>query len=317
MKQQDFTQRNSEHWKTFEELLTDTKLAKNHDVPKLFRQISNDLATAKARQYSPDLIQRLNDLLLRGQDVLYKSNTRFLRGILDFFIIDFGNGLFDIRKYVIWAHIIFYVPSFIVAGIVVANPESTYLFADSDTLSSLESMYDPSDERFTEERASQSDFLMFGHYIRNNISIAFNCFVGGVVFGLGSIFFMIFNAIMFGAASGHIINVEYGSTFFSFIVTHGSFELTAIVISGAAGLVLGKHLISPGRYSRIQSLKQAGKRTFPVIIGCFIMLIFAAFVEAFWSSSMFIPNIVKYIVGGICWVVILWFVFARRRYATR
>lgn len=317
MKQQDFIRLNKSNWELLEKVITDEALIIEHDVPKLYRQISHDLATAKARQYSPELVLRLNNLLLSGQARLYKTQNRFISSIIGFFTVNFKNSLSDIRSYVIWAHILFYGFAAISAAIVIMYPDEVGVFVPSSTISSMESMYDPSSEHYAKERASDSDFLMFGHYIRNNISIAFQCFVGGAIVGLGTLFYLLYNAVFFGAITGHIINIDYGSTFFSFVITHGSFELTAIVLSAAAGGVIGKHLIAPGQYSRIESLKQAGKRTFPVIIGCFILLILAAFVEAFWSSSRIIPNEVKYIVGGLCWLWVLGFVFSRGQNATK
>jgi hypothetical protein len=53
-----------------------------------------------------------------------------------------------------------------------------------------------------------------------------------------------------------------------------------------------------------------------VIIGCFLLLILAAFVEAFWSSSRIVPNEVKYFVGAACWLWMLLFVFKRSKYAS-
>jgi uncharacterized membrane protein SpoIIM required for sporulation len=122
---------------------------------------------------------------------------------------------------------------------------------------------------------------------------------------------LLFNAIFLGAVSAHIVNIGYSSTFFSFVVTHGAFELTAIVLSAAAGGVVGKHLLRPGQLSRTAALKKSAKLAFPIIFGSFLMLLVAAFVEAFWSSSQTIPSTVKYVVGGICWVWILMYIFPR------
>ncbi|MDT0594755.1 stage II sporulation protein M [Glaciecola petra] len=316
MKQQDFVSRNTNTWQLFENAIQDEALFKQNDMPKLYRQICHDLATAKARQYSPEVIQRINNLLLAGQTRLYKTKNRIFSGIIEFFVVDFKQSLMAIRSYVIWAHIIFYGVAITSASIVIWQPDSVQHFIDNTAVASIEKMYDPSSTHFAKERASDGDFYMFGHYIRNNISIAFQCFVGGILLGLGTLFYLVYNAIFFGAISGHIVNIDYGTTFFSFVITHGSFELTAIVVSAAAGAVIGKHLIAPGQLSRVQALKVAGKRTFPVILGCFILLIFAAFVEAFWSSSSIIPNGVKYSVGGLCWCWVLYFVFKRPKYET-
>lgn len=309
MKQFDFVKKNRPTWDIFENALAKSEIAQEQDMPKLYRQICQDLATAQARQYSPEIIHSLNTLLLSGQTQIYKTRNRIIGPLLQFFSVEFAQSLTDIRAYLIWAHVLFY--GFLVASatIVALHPDAVHYFLDKATMSSIQSMYDPSSAHFAKERASDSDFLMFGHYIRNNISIAFQCFAGGLVLGIGSLFYLIYNAIFIGAISGYIITIDYGSTFFSFVVTHGAFELTAIVLSAAAGGVIGKHLIAPGQLSRVESLKLAGKRAFPVVLGCFVMLILAAFVEAFWSSSRIVPNDVKYIVGALCWAFILWFVF--------
>ncbi len=91
-----------------------------------------------------------------------------------------------------------------------------------------------------------TNWAAFGHYIRNNIGVAFRCFAGGLFFGLGSTFFMVYNGALLGAVGGFLTERGLGHNFYSFVVTHGAFELTAIVLSGAAGLRIGHALLAPG-----------------------------------------------------------------------
>lgn len=42
--------------------------------------------------------------------------------------------------------------------------------------------------------------MMFGFYIFNNISIGFQNFVGGLVFGLGAIYVAVYNGLVIGSA---------------------------------------------------------------------------------------------------------------------
>jgi uncharacterized membrane protein SpoIIM required for sporulation len=101
---------------------------------------------------------------------------------------------------------------------------------------------------------------------------------------------------------------------YSFVVTHAAFELTAIVLAGAAGIRLGHALIVPGRQTRVQSLVNAARATMPIIYGVTVMLLIAAAVEAFWSSSRLLPLPVKYSVAALCWaVVIAYFALQGRR----
>jgi len=311
MKQNDFVLSRKAQWDLFSQVLVDKDLEKQHDLPKMFRQLSHDLAVAKSRQYSPSIIAQLNDLLLQGQQHLYKPSNRMLVSLWLFWRETFPAHLRELRMYVVWAHILFYGVSLIAFALVVAEPEFVRNVMPNSQVVDLERMYDPASEHFAKERESDGDFYMFGFYIMNNITIAFQCFVGGLFLGFGALFFLLFNAIFFGAVSAHIVNIGYSATFFSFVVTHGAFELTAIVLSAAAGGVVGMHLLRPGQLSRTAALKKSAKLAFPIIFGSFLMLIVAAFIEAFWSSSQNIPATVKYLVGGICWLWILMYIFPR------
>jgi uncharacterized membrane protein SpoIIM required for sporulation len=86
---------------------------------------------------------------------------------------------------------------------------------------------------------------------------------------------------------------------------HSSFELTGIVLAGAAGLKLSAALIMPKRYTRLEALRQAAKSSLPLVYGMCFLLLLAAFVEAFWSSSTFISPMIKYSVGGFFWIILL------------
>ena len=125
-------------------------------------------------------------------------------------------------------------------------------------------------------RMAGDDWTMFGFYISNNVGIAFQCFASGLAAGVGSIFFLVYNGAMFGAVAGYLAERGLGDTFFSFVVTHGSFELTAIVLSGAAGLKLGHSLLKPGRRTRGQSLVFAASECVVIVYGVTAMLIVAA-----------------------------------------
>ena len=102
-------------------------------------------------------------------------------------------------------------------------------------------------------------------------------------------------------------------TFFSFVITHGSFELTAIIIAGAAGCKIGYSLLNPGNLARSYAIRLAGKSVLPLIVGAFIMLVIAAIIEAFWSP-LDIPSFFKYIAGAICWGYVIRSLYKGTRY---
>lgn len=311
MKQAEFTKQKQNQWQLLKEVLTDPELAKDHDLPKMVRQLSHDLAIAKSRLYSPSLVNYLNQLMLMGHQQLYKPTNRFIAPLWKFIKYDLPQSLSELRLYVVWAHILFYGVSIIAFAITLIDPDFVRNVISNAQVVNIEEMYDPLSKHYAKERESDSDFLMFGYYIFNNISIAFQSFVGGIILGFGALYVLLFNALYLGVISGHIVNIDYGSTFFSFVITHGAFELTAIVLSAAAGSVIGVNLLAPGRYSRLDALKVSGKKALPLMFAAFLMLVIAAFVEAFWSSSQTIPHLVKYGVGSFCWFWVLMYIFRR------
>jgi uncharacterized membrane protein SpoIIM required for sporulation len=166
-------------------------------------------------------------------------------------------------------------------------------------------MYGKDVEAWGRQRGADSDFQMLGFYIMNNIGIAFRTFAGGLFAGIGALAVLVFNGLYAGAIAGHLTSRGLGGNFYSFVITHGAFELTAIVLSGAAGLAIGHALLAPGRNTRAGALRDAATRVVPVLYGVFALLVVAAVVEAFWSSARWVPSEVKYGVGAVCWLLVI------------
>src|SRR5581483_6528895 len=141
--------------------------------------------------------------------------------------------------------------------------------------------------------------------IMHNVSISFQCFAGGLLAGVGSIFFLIYNGALIGAVGGYLTARGLGATFYPFVATHSAFELTAIVLAGAAGLRLGQGLLMPGRRTRLDSLVFAARRCTVLLYGSTAMLLTAAAIEAFWSSARWLPPAIKYGVATVCWLAVL------------
>jgi uncharacterized membrane protein SpoIIM required for sporulation len=133
--------------------------------------------------------------------------------------------------------------------------------------------------------------------------------------GLGSIFFLAYNGAFGGAIAGYLTGRGLGPMFYSFIATHAAFELTAIVLAGAAGLRIGHSLLAPGRQTRAQSLIAASQHSVVLLYGLTAMLLVAAAIEAFWSSATWLPASVKYGVAALCWIAVVAYLTRQGRHA--
>lgn len=314
MRQEEFEQRYQKEWGTFEENIAIAESLKRNKVESQsrlsgfaqhYRQLCYCLALARERQYSPYLVQKLEALVFRGHQIFYRKRLGIFKRVYQFILFGFPVAVREQAKFVWLATALFYLPGLIVFAFTLVFPELVYSVVDVETVSRIESMYDPGAERLGRERQSDTDFFMFGYYIRNNIGIAFQSFAGGILATLGTQFYLIYNGIFFGAIDAHIINIGYQETFYSFVAGHSSYELTGIVLSGAAGLQLGWAIIAPGNFSRKQALINAGKRGMSLVYGAIFLLLIAAFVEAFWSSITSIPPMTKYYVGIAGWLLVI------------
>ena len=165
-------------------------------------------------------------------------------------------------------------------------------------------------------REAWRNFLMAGFYIFNNITIAFQSFASGILFGLGTVYLTVTNGWVIGGAMGYMTRDPAGPAFFSVVGAHGALELTGIVMAAAGGLRLGLALLKPQGLSRRDALRLQGKQAVGLMNGGFLMLFIAAFIEGFWSPITSIPMILKYIVSVAMWLLVYaYLLYAGRRTA--
>ncbi|HZE87900.1 MAG TPA: stage II sporulation protein M [Verrucomicrobiae bacterium] len=271
----------------------------------LYRAACRHLALARLRLYGTDLIDRLNDLALRGHRQLYGNRGRTLRASAERAAVEFPRMVRRRIGAVALAAALFVVPGLVAAAWVIAQPEATSALLDAPALRTLEEMYDPSSSHFGRARHEETNLGMFGYYVYHNGGIAFRTYAGGIFLGLGSIFFLLYNGLMIGAVMGHFATSPSGATFFPFVAGHSPFELTAIVLSGAAGISLGAALAAPGRSSRADALREAARGSIVLVAGASVMIVVAAFIEGFWSPLAGVAAPIKFAAGAILWLAVL------------
>ncbi len=270
----------------------------------LYRRCCEHLALAQARDYPIALTQRLESLTQRAHQLIYRRPGDGMARFRQMVLVEVPQAVRAHRWYVLVATLLFMVPTLAVGLASYFDPGFVLHVVDAQQVQRFDVMYGPGEQGIGRDRAADTDWKMFGFYIMNNIGIGFQCFASGIFFGLGSIFFLVFNGALGGAVGGYLTARGHSENFYSFIVTHAAFELTAIVLAGAAGLRLGHALLSPGRLTRLESLKQASREAIVVVYGVFGLLVIAAGVEAFWSSSRWVAPQVKYGVGAACWLLV-------------
>jgi uncharacterized membrane protein SpoIIM required for sporulation len=317
MKKATFLAERQGAWQRFEKLLLS---AEAHRVPRfsgdeasefsqLFRALCYDLATVRSHDWGRGLEGYLNDLVVRGHNCFYGSPPGRPREALRFLLEGFPR-LFRANIGYFWVALFLFALPGLVSGLLVGrDPSLAGRVMPGTMLAYFEEMYSAEKagereaKRADEGNASGMQAGAAGFYVRNNVGVAFRCFATGVFFGAGTLFFLVYNGIFLGTVAGYLTAQGHTERFYSFVVGHGSFELTAIVISGAAGLVMGHALIHPGPLSRAEALRRRGLVGVKLALGAGAMLVVAAIIEAFWSPSG-IASQTKYVVGSLLWVLV-------------
>ena len=286
--------------------------------PENYRLLCHHLSLTRSRHYSPLLVERLERIVAKAHQVFYKRKTHFLESIAIYFASGFAQSIRKEWRLVLLSSVLFFGTFFAMLITLQYFPDMVYTVISGEQLAEMESMYDPTQDKIGRGRESDTDFEMFGFYIFNNTGIGLKTFASGLLFGIGSVITLLFNGLTIGGVAGYLTHIGYSSTFWPFVSGHSAMELTAIVLSGAAGFKLGFSLISPGRKSRLRSLRDSAQGAVYIMYGVAVMFVIAAFIEAYWSSMSDVSASVKYSVGVINWVLLLtYFIFAGRKRAVR
>ncbi len=299
-----FEQRHAADWQRLSEQLDALEKGERAGIDaamllRRYRQACEHLALVQARAWPLHLAERLGALTQRAHRQIYREPPASLARLVRLVREQFPRRLRAHPRMLLLATLAFMLPLVALGVATWLDPAFALTVMDARQLSQFDHMY--GDDIESLGRKADSDWMMFGYYIRNNISVAFQCFATGLVFGVGTLFFLVANGVLIGVVAGYLTARGLGHNFWPFVSTHGAFELTAIVIAGMAGLMLGRALLAPGRDARGLALRRAARDAAVLIGGAICMLVVAAALEAFWSSARWVADGVKYGVAAACW----------------
>lgn len=273
------------------------------DLASLYRSVSADLARARTNKLGSTLTQDLQQLTTRGYNQIYQGSQRQeWQQVKEFYLWGFPKVVRETWNYIAIAIGIFLLfaliawwygwrdPSFIAVTI----PEQILETVEEDGELWMGSIVG------VEPLASSSIMI-------NNLKVCFAAIAGGITAGLYTVFIMANNGLHIGAVATLVGKNNLAYPFWAFVFPHGSLELPAIFLAGGAGLLIGKAMIFPGDYKRIDALKLNGIKAAQLLLGIIPLLAIAGTIEGFFSPSPLIPSPIKYLVGtGLFCLLVLY-----------
>ncbi len=269
------------------------------DLAARYRDVTADLARARTLGLPEETLVYLDQLAGRAHNRLYGPSRGVGRSMFTDLIHGFPHAFRKEWRFMLAAHVVFYAPFLV--GVVgpLIDPNFAILILPEAQLEQMEMMYQDAPLRTASQNIS-----MAGFYVWNNIGIAFKCFANGALFGLGSIFTLVYNGIVLGTVEGHLHQAGLGPSLWDFTVGHSAWELTGIAVSGGAGMRMGWALVVTDGRTRIGALRAAAPQLYRLMLGAFALLFIAAMIEGYWSAGSQ-PFWLKLIFGAVGLAIIV------------
>ena len=250
---------------------------------RLYRSVGSDLELAETYQFPPDVVARLNELTRAAYQCLYRregfSWSDFQR------VVFFQTPRWIITDGTFWVALaLFWIPFLVCETMSKFNVEFAGNVVGLGVLRGVEQMYS---REFPDDMIDRIPMVAF--YASNNGGIGLKCFAFGVLGCFPGAYILLRNAIFLGCVFGFMtsgeVAPETSARFCEFTSAHGPFELTAIVLSAAAGLRIGFGLVKTDGYARLDSMRRAAYKAAPAACVAFALFCLAGTIEAFVSPS--------------------------------
>jgi uncharacterized membrane protein SpoIIM required for sporulation len=304
LKEDQFININSDTWKELEAFSTiinkkGVKKLSSKDVKKflqIFRKISHHLAYARTHYPKSSIVTYLNALLSKCHSHVYAVKRISPGNLLKYIAYDFPKLLKEYKWFIMCSFSCFAIGVLLSMILVLINVDNASMFLPQNLITSVKS---------GNTGGGEWNYPLMSSYIMvNNITVSLKAFVMGITLGIGTIYVLFFNGAMLGALTALIYIYGNPMKYWSLILPHGIIELTAIFISGAAGLIIAKSLLMPGEYSRQHALISGAKQSISLIIGVIFMLVTSGIIEGFFTP-LDICVLSKLIFAAISGVVLI------------
>ena len=290
MKETSFIKQNNEKWKEYENVLEQED--QNPDKLKdIFVEITDDLSYSRTFYPNRSVRVYLNGIAQTIFQGIYTNKKSEKSRLKTFWTDELPKLIYESRDSFRLSFAVFALS--VAIGVISSAIDiefSRIILGDSYVDMTIENI-ESGDPMAVYKESGQ--FGMAMGITLHNIMVSFLVFITGIFFAIGTIGVMIQNGIMLGAFQYFFY--EKG-VFLDSVLTiwiHGTFEISAIIIAGAAGITMGKGLVFPGTLSRVKSFQISAKRGLKIMLGIIPIFVFAGFFEGFLTRMTEVPDLLR------------------------
>ncbi|MBE7169957.1 MAG: stage II sporulation protein M [Williamsia sp.] len=314
MREAQFLKQNADKWKQFED---EVQQSNNPDVfADRFVELTDDLSYAKTFYPQSGVTRYLNGLALRFHQKIYTNKKEKTGRIWNFWQFELPYLFRQYHRPLLYSFLFF--AAFTFFGALSAKYDESFLrliLSDEYVNMTNENIEKGDPFGVYKRQEPVSMFLMIAF---NNIRVSFTTFIYGVFFSIGTVLLLMHNGMMLGAFEYYFFSKGLGLKSVLVVFLHGTLEISAIVIAGCAGLVMGNSILFPKTYTRWHSIIKGGRDGMKIVIGLVPIFLTAAFLESFVTRYTNMPlflsaSIVILSMSFIVWYFIIYPVQLHKR----
>lgn len=317
MKEITFLKQNEKKWLALEAEMNSREGRNPKRLAEQFIELTDDLAYSRTHYPSSKTTEYLNSLTARFHQEIYKNKREKSSRIFDFWRYEIPFMFYKHQKKLLTSLIIFAI-GIAMGAICQKNDERVIRGVIGDQYVN-ERIVEIENEQAMSFYGDTNPFLMMTQIPLHNIQVSFVCFVLGIVFSIGTAVWIFYNGVVLGAFTTFFYQYGYLKTCLMVVMIHGSFEISALVIAGVSGFILGAGLTRPGSLPRMESLKQGAKDGIKVVLGLVPVFLVAGFLECFITRFYHMPlglnwAIIIFSMGCMIWYFVAYPIWLNKRY---
>jgi len=313
MKEVTFIRQNISKWRGAElvvETIGDTDATELADT---YIDVTSDLAFAQTHYPESKITRYLNNLASALHNEIFRSHRYRWSRLLTYWTQDVPLTMWEARRELLLSFIVFTASVFIGFLSQLIDPEfcriilgDRYVDMTLQNIASGEPMA---------VYSGNSEGTMFGSITMNNVMVSFVTFALGIFTSLGTGFKLFQNGVMLGSFQTFFAQHELLWESALAVWLHGTLEISAIIVAGAAGMAMGNGWLFPGTYPRITSFRRGARRGLRIVVGTVPVFIVAGFIESFFTRHTEWPDLLRLsiILGSLAFVIYYYIVLPKKR----
>jgi len=293
--------------------------AELEEFGRLYRQASVHLAQARAERRDPRLVEHLNLLVGRAHAIIYaRSRKRPLRP-LAFYTTEFPQVFRRTCRFTAVSAALFIGSAVLAYLLVINDPGWLVHVAPPGLANAIESFLErnaPAGKYFGDIQEMLGGGPLSALLWTHNLQIGLLAFALGIGLGIGTVWALTSNGMMVGSVIAVGAAQHKTSLVCAIMAPHGVIELSAIMISGGAGLMLGYAVINPGNLRRRDAIVLAAQDAIKLMLGVVPMFLVAGLIEGTISplgEGLFRSDLSRLVFGAATGVVLAGYLAAGDR----